>query len=145
LPSQAIQKVPIPGEFCQDLFHVRNHVALISKGQLVPYFCMNDISGPAEVCDQRYGATPESFKHDACTEVANRGKDQHIRGSQPPKDLVMGDPATERNTLLDPEGTGHLLETLPFRTVAEHSEAAEIAPQKGRGRSQRQIKSFARN
>jgi hypothetical protein len=42
---------------------------------------MNDISGAAEVRDDRYGANGESFKDHACTEVSNGWKHQYIRGS----------------------------------------------------------------
>ena len=137
------KKLPISREIGQNLFHLRNDIALIGKGHLVSDFWMNDISGPAEVRDHRYGASCESFKDHACTEVANRWKHHYIRGSQPPEDLRMANPTTEGNSLLDPKGFHKLLKAVPLRAIAEDGEAGQIVSQKGGGRAQREITSFA--
>jgi hypothetical protein len=42
---------------------------------------MDDISGPSEVRNDRYGATCESLKDYAGAKIANRGKHQRIGGS----------------------------------------------------------------
>jgi hypothetical protein len=42
---------------------------------------MNDISGAAEVRDDRYGAGRKSLKDYTSAEIANRWKHQHVRGS----------------------------------------------------------------
>ena len=46
----------------QNFLHLRDDVVLIRKRHLIPDLWMNDISGPAEVHDHRYGATARASK-----------------------------------------------------------------------------------
>ena len=139
LLSQLLEPIPIVREFRQNLFHLRHDVALIRKRHLVPHLWMNDISGPAEVRDHRYGATGESFENHACTVVANGWKHKHIRRSQAPEDFRMAEPAAEGNSLLDPKGFHKLLKAVPLRAIADHGKAGQIVSQKRSSRAQSEI------
>jgi hypothetical protein len=74
LLSQALDKVAIVHELGQHPFHVRNEIVLIRERHLVSDLGMNNIAGPAEVGDNRDGATGESFENYARTVVAKRWK-----------------------------------------------------------------------
>src|SRR5207245_102467 len=120
-------------------------VALIRKRHLVPHLWINDISGPTEVRDHRYGAPGESFENDACAEVANRWKHQHIRGAQAPEDLRMAEPAAKGHSIFDADGFRKLLQAVPLRAIADHREASQSTSHEWGSRAQRQIARFAGN
>src|SRR5437867_2054791 len=122
--------VSIARQIRQNLFYLGNHIALIGKRYLVPNLRMNDISGPAEVCNDRHRAGRESFKYYACAVVADRWKHHHVSGSQTPEDFSMPEPATERNALLDPKGSRELLKAVSLRPVADDGETGQIPSQK---------------
>src|SRR6266550_8974649 len=137
--------VPIAREIRQNLFHLRHDINLIRKRHLVPYLWMNDISRPAEVRDNGYGASGERFENYACTVVANGWKQHHVSGSQASEDFRMADPPAERNSLLDPKGSHELLKAVPLRSVTDHGKAGQIASQKRGGRAQCEITSLPGN
>src|SRR6266481_4559928 len=91
---------------------------------------MNDISGPAEVCDHWYGAGRESFEHYACAVVAKGWKHEDIRRSQPTEDLRVAYPSTEGNILVNSKGSCKLLKAVSLRSVTDDGEAGHIALQK---------------
>jgi hypothetical protein len=106
----------------QDLFYLRYHIALIGKGHLVPDRGKDDIAGPAEIHDHRYGARRESFEHYARTVVTKGWKNEHVRGSHAAESLSMAEPAAEGNSLLDSKGSCELLKAGPFRAITDHGE-----------------------
>src|SRR6266550_6296383 len=137
--------VPIAREIRQDLFYLRHHIALSRESHLVPYLWMNDISRPAEVRDNGYGASGERFENYACAVVANGWKQHHVSGSQAPEDFRMADPPAERNSLLDPKGSHELLKAVPLWAITDHRKAGQIAAQKGSRRAQSKITSLPGN
>jgi len=104
---------------------------------------MNDISGPAEVCDHRDGATSQSFEDYACTIVANRWKYKHIGSSQAAEDICVAEPAAKRDRIPDSKRSRKLLEALPLRAIAKDDEAGQIVSQEGSSRAQREITCLA--
>ena len=64
---------------------------------------MDNIAGSAEVHDEGDRARRESFEDDARTVVANGWKYHDVRGSQALQDFRVTDPATKRNSLVDPK------------------------------------------
>jgi hypothetical protein len=62
---------------------------------------MNDISGAAEVRDDRHSASGEGFENYACTIVAKRWKNEHISRSKVFEDFRMAEPAAEENSLFN--------------------------------------------
>jgi hypothetical protein len=106
---------------------------------------MNDVSGAAEVRDNRYGTSAESFENYACTIVTKRWKYKDIGRSQVSEDFRMAEPAIEGSILLDTEGSRKLLEAVPLRAIADHCKAGQITSQKGSRRAQSKITSLPGN
>src|SRR5881227_4167557 len=130
------------GQIRQNLFHLSHDIILSRKSHLVPYLCMNDISGPAEVRDHRDGASAEGFENYACAIVANRWKHEHISRSEVLEDFRMAERAAEENSLLNTKRPRQLLEAVPLWTIADHGKAGQIAAQNGSRRAQSKIKPF---
>src|SRR5436309_9322376 len=107
------------GQIRQNLFHLSHDIILSRKGHLVPDLWMNDISGPAEVRDHRYGARCESFKDYACTVVTKGWKHKDISRPQEPEDFRMAEPADEGNSFLDTKGSGKCLEATALWAIAD--------------------------
>ena len=57
----------------------------------------------------------------------------------------MAEPATERNSLLDPKGSHELLKAVPLRAIADHGKAGQVASQQGSSRAQSEITSLPGN
>jgi hypothetical protein len=139
---QLLEQIAIVREFRENPFHLCDEIVFIRERNFIPYLGTDYISRAAEVSHHRDGTRCKGFKDYARTEVANRRKDHHIRGSQPAKYLVMFYPTTEGNSLLDPKRFHKLLEPAPFWAVTNYGEAGRITLQKGSGRAQPEIASF---
>jgi hypothetical protein len=103
---------------------------------------MNDISGPAEVRDHRYGAGAEGFENYACTVVTKGWKHKDISRPQEPEDFRMVEPADEGNSFLDTKGSGKFLEAAALWAIADHSKAGQIASQKVSSCAQSEVTSL---
>jgi hypothetical protein len=57
----------------------------------------------------------------------------------------MAKPTTEGNSLLDPKGSRKPLKAIPFRAIADHGKAGQIATQKGSSPAQGKITSLPGN
>jgi hypothetical protein len=89
---------------------------------------MNDVSRPPEVHNNGDGAGRESFEHYSCAVIAKGGKHKHIRTSHPTEYVLMADPTTEGDALLNPKGLRKLFEAVSLRSVTDDCEAGQIAP-----------------
>jgi hypothetical protein len=135
----------IHGTIAQYLLQARDNLALIGHGYLVPNRRMNYVSWPAEIYNDRYSASAESFENYAGTIVTEGRKHKHIRRSQSGENLRMTEPAGEIYSGLDAKRFHEVLEAASLRAVSDHREMCQSSPQGRSSRPQSKIASLPRH
>ena len=142
---QTAKKVAIGLEIRQDLFHPRHDIVFIGKRHFIADTGKDDVTGAAEIHDDRYSAGRESLEYYTRAVVAQSRKHEDIGRSHATEGFCLADPATEGNSLLDSKRSCEILDPIPVRSVPDHSEVSQTVPQEGSGRAQGKITRLAGN